>query len=633
MQRLKGSKWWRRGVPALAVVVLAAAAAGSSLAGSGDVSPTPFGIPTANVTDPGQHITAVRGDRLWEWTEQSRSEVLARHGVVATSQPLAAQAGLQVLKHGGNAVDAAVATAAMLGVVEPHSAGIGGDMFAIYYSARTHKLYGLNGQGWSPASWTPDYFHNKGLDSVPAYGVDSVTIPGAVDGWNRLLNRFGTMSLGQLLQPSIETARQGFGLTERIRGDWNSYDQFYVHMLKKDPESRKVFLRNGHVPALYSIFRNPDLARAYELLAKDGPSALYDGPIGRAMVDRVNAGGGDWKMSDLRSFRSEWVNPIKTDYKGYDVYQMPPETQGFATLEMLNILQVCAPTLGYDLKALGPRSAEFWHILIEAKRLAYIDLWRHNGDPRFSDIPVDRLISKKYAATLCSKIDLHHAGGHTAAPTSAAAKSAVQMHERGDTVYLTTADRWGNMVSLIYSIYDYFGSSVSVPGYGFPLNDRGSFFDLEPGSPNVVAPHKRPFMTIIPAFVMKDGQPLMAFGNMGGDEQAQAQATEIVNMVDLGMNVQAAGDAARFHHGQSHNVVHLESKLYDLVGAQLAAMGHKVVRVAGDDDEFGGYQAIYFQVAPGLRPPPYGVSAGDPPVNGVYHAASDFRKDGEAVGW
>src|SRR6185503_9050313 len=471
---------------------------------------------------------------LWEWTEQTRSEVLARHGVVATSQPLAAQAGLDMLKHGGNAVDAAVATAAMLGVTEPHSAGIGGDMFAIYYSAKDHKLYGLNGAGWSPQSWTPKYFANKGLDAVPDYGVDSVTVPGAVNGWATLLNRFGTRSLADVLQPSIETAKQGFGLTERIRGDWNSYDQFYVDMLKKDPESRKVFLRNGHVPALYSIFRNPGLAKAYSLIAKDGPDAFYRGPIGQAIVDRMNAGGADWKMSDLSSFHSEWVDPIHSNYKGYDVYQMPPQTQGFATLEMLNILEQCGSKLGYNLGDLDPRSPEFWHILIEAKKLAYTDLWKYNGDARFSHIPVNRLISKSYAASLCSKIDLTHAA--PVASTTGAHPVSTVVKERGDTVYLATADRWGNMVSFIYSIYDYFGSQISIPGYGFPMNDRGSFFSLDPSSPNVVAPHKRPFMTIIPAFVMKDGQPLLAFGNMGGDEQAQAQATEMVNMVDLGMN-------------------------------------------------------------------------------------------------
>jgi gamma-glutamyltranspeptidase / glutathione hydrolase len=338
-------------------------------------------------------------------------------------------------------------------------------------------------------------------------------------------------------------------------------------------------------------------------------------------------------MSDLSSFRSQWVSPITTNYKGYDVYQMPPQTQGFATLEMLNILQECASPVGYDPGALGPRSATFWSILVQAKRLAYTDLLRYNGDPRFVHIPLMRLISKRYAASLCSQISLSHAPAPLAATARAGASGSVTAHERGDTVYLTTADRWGNMASFIYSIYDYFGSSVSVPGYGFPMNDRGSFFNLDPTSPDVIAPHKRPFLTIIPAFIMRNGRPLLSFGNMGGDEQAQAQATEIVNMIDLGMNVQAAGDAARFHHSQDADRVDLESNLYALVGARLRAMGYKVRNVPGNDDVFGGYQAILFQAAPGLKPPAEWVTRGDPPVNGVYHGASDFRKDGEAVGW
>jgi gamma-glutamyltranspeptidase/glutathione hydrolase len=592
-----------------------------------NVSDTPFGTPTAAHPDPGRSIDAVRGDRLWEWSEQTRSEVLARHGVVATSQPLAAQAGLQMLRKGGTAADAAVATAAALGLVEPHSAGIGGDMEAIYWSAKDRKLSALNAAGWAPQAWTPKYFADKGLDEVPAYGVDSVSVPGAVDGWYRFQKRFGNLSFAQALKPSITLARQGFGLTERIRGDWDSYDRFYVDMLRQDPESNRVFLRDGKVPPLYSIFRNPGLARAYALLARRGPDAFYEGPIGRAIVKRIHDGGGAMTMSDLSSFRSEWVKPISTSYKGYDVYETPPQTQGFATLEMLNIIEQCGPALGYDLSALGAKSPEFWHILIEAKKLAYADLLRYNGDPRFVDVPLDRLLSKSYARSLCSRIDLHHAAG------AETARPSLTVKEKGDTVYLVAADRWGNMASFIYSIYDYFGASVSVPGYGFPLNDRGSFFSLDPASASVVAPHKRPFLTIIPAFVTKDSRPVLAFGNMGGDEQAQAQATELVNMIDLGMNVQAAGDAARFHHGQSSGDVHLESQLSDLVGSQLAAMGHHVVRVKGDDDQFGGYQAVLFQRDPALKAPRGRSIKGDPPVNGVYRAASDFRKDGQAEGW
>jgi gamma-glutamyltranspeptidase / glutathione hydrolase len=624
-------RWTRGRIAALACAGLLIVGAAAAVAAGVGVSPTPFGTPTAEHPDPGKDIDAVRGDRLWEWSEQTRSEVLARHGVVATSQPLAAQAGLEMLRKGGTAADAAVATAASLGLVEPHSAGIGGDMEAIYWSAKDHKLSALNAAGWAPQAWTPEYFTDKGLTEVPAYGVDSVSVPGAVDGWYRFQKRFGNLSFAQALKPSITLAKQGFGLTERIRGDWNSYDQFYVDMLRADPESNRVFLRDGKVPPLYSIFRNPDLARAYELLARRGPDAFYRGPIGRAIVKRIQAGGGAMTMSDLSSFRSEWVKPISTSYKGYDVYETPPQTQGFATLEMLNIIEQCGPRLGYDLQALGAKSPEFWHVLIEAKKLAYADLLKYNGDPRFVDVPLDRLLSKRYAASLCDRIDLDHAAS---TPASSVAKGpSLTVKEKGDTVYLVAADRWGNMASFIYSIYDYFGASVTVPGYGFPLNDRGSFFTLDPASAGVVAPHKRPFLTIIPAFVTKDGQPLLAFGNMGGDEQAQAQATELVNMIDLGMNVQAAGDAARFHHGQSSGDVHLESQLYDAVGSQLAAMGHHVVRVKGDDDQFGGYQAVLFQRDPALQPWRRRSIKGDPPVNGVYRAASDFRKDGQAAGW
>jgi gamma-glutamyltranspeptidase/glutathione hydrolase len=630
--RTRGTR--RRGFTAIGVAVLMVVVASVAFAGSGSISPTPFGIPTEETPNPASQITAVRGDRSWYWLQQSRSEVLARHGVVATSQPLAAQAGLQILKDGGNAADAAVTAAAMLGLVEPESAGIGGDMEAIYYSANDDRLYGLNAAGWAPASATPEFYRKHGLHSVPAYGVFSATVPGAVDGWSRFLRRFGSMSLARVLQPSIETASQGFGLTERIRGDWESYDHFYVHMLRKDPESRKVFLRDGDVPPLYSIFRNPDLAHAYELIAKDGPSAFYRGPIGRAIVDRMNEGGARWKMSDLSSFRSQWVRPISTNYKGYRVYQMPPQTQGFATLEMLNILQECAKPVGYDLGELGPRSATFWSLLVQAKRLAYTDLERYNGDPRFVDVPVKKLTSKRYASKLCDQISLTHAPPPPATATGKDASVSISARERGDTVYLTTADRWGNMASFIYSIYDYFGSQITVPGYGFPMNDRGSFFNLDPSSPSVIAPHKRPFLTIIPAFVMRDGKPLLSFGNMGGDEQAQAQATEMVNMVDLGMNIQAAGDAARFHHSQSADRVDLESNLYSLVGADLKAMGYRVRRVAGNDDVFGGYQAILFQAnPPGLGGSQSSGKGPDAPVNGLYHAASDFRKDGEAVGW
>jgi len=580
---------------------------GSVAAAPADVSDTPFGTPTVAKPNPGRDITAVRGDRASNWAEQTRSEVLARNGVVATSQPLAAQAGLDILKRGGNAADAAIAAVSMLGVTEAYSAGIGGDNFVLYYSARDRRLYGLNSSGWAPRSWTPEFFKARGYDEktgVPLHGVHSITVPGAVDGWDRLLKRFGTMDFRQVLQPAIQTAEQGYGLTERIHSDW----QFMEEDLAQDPDSVKTFLVDGKAPPLYSTVRNRDLARAYRTLAAQGRDAFYRGPIAKAIIAKVNKLGAQWTPSDLADFRSEWVDPISTNYQGYQVFQMPPNSQGFATLEMLNIVEQCGPRLGYDLGKLGPRSATYWHLLTEAKKLAFSDLETYNADPRFARIPVERLISKSYAASLCDKISLT-----TARPPE------VKTVHKGDTVYLTVADRWGNMASFISSIYDYFGSQITVPGYGFPLQDRGNLFSLDPKSPNVVAPRKRPFHTIIPGFVMKGGRPLLSFGSMGGDEQPQAQVQELVNMIDLGMNVQAAGDAARFHHDQATDQLDLESKLFDLVGPRLKAMGHHPVRTNGD--LMGGYQAILFTPDPG------------PTGNGIYRAATDFRKDGAAVGW
>lgn len=609
-----------------------ASAAADAAATTSDAAPAPgaramarasrhaFGEPTASVDEPAAGITAVSGSRDGGWSEQKRSEVVARHGAVATSQPLAAQAGLRILQEGGNSVDAAVATAAVLGLTEPGSAGIGGDTFALHYNAADRKLYGLNSSGWSPASWTPEYFASRGYTAakggVPEFGVHSITVPGAVDGWQRLLDRFGRTSLADVLAPAVELAETGFGVSERIHHDWLGG----VEQLAEDTDSTEVFLRGGKAPALYSIFRNPGLARAYKLLQERGSDAFYTGPIADAIVAKVNKLGGEFTRSDLADFRGEWVEPITTRYHGYDVYELPPNTQGFATLIMLNVLEQVGPVLGYDLARLGPRSPLFWHLLVEAKKLAYDDLNRYQGDPRFVDVPLDRLLSKEYAKRLCGRID----------PGKAHAPKVPGTIVSG-TVYLTTADRWGNITSFIYSVFDEFGSGVTVPGYGFPLQNRGSLFDLDATSPNIVAPHKRPYHTLIPAFVMKDGIPVLSFGNMGGSEQPQAQATELVNMIDLGYNPQAATDAARFYHNQNENTLHLEPRLKDLVGAQLAELGHRIEDA--DISTMGGYQAIHFTPEqPGRHPAPADGSRNGP-VNGVYRVASDHRKDGAAVGW
>jgi gamma-glutamyltranspeptidase/glutathione hydrolase len=580
-------------------------------------SPTPFGRPTASVSEPGARVKAVRGSRDGGWGGQTRAEVLARHGVVSTSQTVAAQAGLRVLQDGGNSADAAVATAAMLGLVEPNSAGIGGDTFALHYSARDRKLYGLNSSGWSPSSWTPKYFRDLGYtkeNGIPEYGVHTVTVPGAVEGWHQLLSRFGSRSLATVLEPAIRTAEEGFALTERIHYQWSGAEK----LLAKDKDSARLFLSGGKAPELYSIFRNPELARAYRTLAAGGRDAFYTGEIGDAVVAKIRDAGGSVEHSDLADFHAEWVEPLHVNYHGYDVYELPPNTQGFATLIMLNILEQVGPVLGYDLARLGPRSPQFWHLLVEAKKLAYDDLNRYQGDPRFTHVPLDRLLSKEYAKRLCARIDPHRAGVPKVRGTVVSG-----------TVYLTTADRWGNMTSFIYSVFDSFGSGITVPGYGFPLQNRGALFNLDPASPNIVAPHKRPFHTLIPAFVMKDGRPVMSFGNMGGSEQPQAQATELVNMINLGMNPQAAVDAARFAHNQYENSLGLEPELYDLVGKELTSMGHHLT--APDTSSMGGFQAIHYTPE---RPGDHPASTGaDGPVNGVYRAASDHRKDGSAVGW
>lgn len=580
-----------------------------------------FGGLMNNVHGQSPVFSAAGGDRASGWLPQSRSEVLARNGMVATSQPLAAQAGLQILKSGGNAIDAAVATAAVMNVVEPGSAGIGGDVFVIAWLAKEQKLVALNGSGRAPSGATPRHLAERGaVKKMPQHGIDSATAPGAVDAWDVLLKRAGTRTFKDLLQPAVDIAEQGFAVSERIRNDWI----YGADVLQADADSVKTYLVDGKPPDTYGVFRNPDLAHAFRVLQAQGRDAFYHGEIASAILAKSRMLGGTFTAADLANTHAEWVAPIATNYHGYDVFEFPPNTQGFAVLEMLNILEVCAPTLGVSLAALGPRSPVYWHLLIEAKKLAYADLYAYNADPHFANIPVEKLISKAYAAEQCRRIDLHKASVPEAKGDPV-----------GGTVYLVTADRWGNMVSFIYSIYDTFGSGVTVPGYGFVLNDRGALFSLDPRSPNLVAPGKRPFHTLLPGFVMKDGRPLTAFGLMGGSQQAQGHVQALINMIDLGANVQAASDAARFSHAQATNTLQLESNLYSLVGAQLKALGHTVVSANGDD--MGGYQAISFEpVAAGSArigdQPSAGAAAGKP-IEGVYHGASDHRKDGQAVGW
>ena len=565
---------------------------------------------------PPKAFSAVSGDRTSGWLAQTRSEVLARNGVVATSQPLAAAAGLQILKEGGNAFDAAVATAAVLNLVEPESAGVGGDVFVLAWLAKEKKLIALNASGRAPAGATTQHLADRGnTQHMPEHGIDSATVPGAVDGWDVILKRAGTMTFKETLEPAATLAEQGFAVTERIRNDWN-YGQT---ILAGDPDSVKTYLVDGKPPETYALFRNPDLAHTFRLLQARGRDAFYTGDIAQAIVAKSAKLGGTITLGDLAATAATWETPITTRYHGYDVYEMPPSTQGFAVLEMMNILEVCAPKLGMDLAKLGPRSPAYWHFLVEAKKLAYTDLYAFDGDPGFSDVPVARLISKEYAATLCGRIN----------PAKASTPEA-KGDPVGGTVYLAVADRWGNMVSFIYSIYDSFGSGVTVPGYGFVLNDRGALFSLDPHSPNLIAPHKRPFHTLLPGFLMKDGQPVMAFGLMGGGQQAQGHAQVLLDMIDLGANPQAASDAARFSHFQATNELDLESNLYKLVGPRLRAMGHQVKSANGED--MGGYQAIWYTPYAQYQTAP-GSDSANQPLPGVYRAASDHRKDGEAVGW
>jgi gamma-glutamyltranspeptidase/glutathione hydrolase len=557
------------------------------------------------------NFSAPRGDRTSGYLAQSRSEVLARNGMIASSQPLAAEAGLEILKRGGNAIDAAVAAAAVLNVVEPGSAGIGGDMFTIVWSAKDKQLLALNGSGRAPAGATLEHLRSVSKDGrMPQHGIDSVTVPGAVDGWDMLLKRLGSMGFRELLAPAARIAEEGFGVSERIRNDWI----YGAKILAQDRDSVRTYLVNGHLPDNYAVFRNPDLAHSLHVLQEQGRDAFYSGEIGQAIVAKSQALNGTMTLEDLRSTHASWEKPLSTNYHGFDVYEFPPNTQGFAVLEMLNILEVCAPQLGMNLAALGPRSAQYWHFLVEAKKLAYADLYAFNGDPGFTHVPVERLISKSYAKELCAKIDVH---------------KATVPEPKGDpvggTVYLATADRFGNMVSFIYSVYDTFGSGITVPGYGFVLNDRGGLFSLDPKSPNVIAPGKRPFHTLLPGFLMKDGQPLMAFGLMGGSQQAQGHAQVLIDMIDLGANPQAASDAARFTHAQADNTLYLESQLYAVVGADLKAFGHHVVSTNGED--MGGYQSIWLEAYRGER------TDGKGPIGGVYRGASDLRKDGAALGW
>jgi gamma-glutamyltranspeptidase/glutathione hydrolase len=568
--------------------------------------------------------SAVRGARAEGWKAQSRSEVMAQHGMVVTSQPLAAQVGLQILQHGGNAIDAAVATAAALNVMEPMMVGMGGDLFAVIYIAKDRQIYVLNASGTAPTGATLERFNGLGYrwdpanwgpgSGMPPYGILPVTVPGALWGWQAVLKRFGKLTFKEVLEPAAQYAQHGFPVSERIAHDWNLPNALPLKACctEPDPDSIKTWYLNGAPPKAGQIFRNPELAHTLRLLQQQGSDAFYKGEIARAIVAKSRALGGSMTLEDLANYSGEWVEPARTQYHGFDILELPPPAQAWATNEILNILQDCVPRWapGQTLASLGPANPQYWHLLIEAKKLAYADLYKYNADPDFHPVPLARLLSDSYAASLCGKVNPQRAS---------VPGPATNFPLPGDTIVLSAADDEGNMVSWVNSNYSEFGSGITVPGYGFLLHNRGALFTLEPHSANVIEPHKRPFNTLSAGFVMQSGKPLMTVTLMGGDMQAQGHAQLLVDVLDLGANIQAAADMARFRHSQIGNVLSLETPLYDLVGAKLAAMGHTVKSVNGDG--MGGVQVIMW------------VAATDGTLTGYYRAGSDFRKDGAAVAW
>ncbi len=553
-------------------------------------------------------IASQAGDRVTGAAFATRSEVLARNGMVATSQPLASQIGLDVLKRGGNAVDAAIAANAALGLMEPTGNGVGGDLFALVWDAKTRKLHGYNGSGRSPKALTLQWFEDHGHTRIPSYGPLPVSTPGAVDGWYALHGRFGKLPMKDLLAPSIAYAREGFPVSELIAYYWDRS----VPRLKEYPGFLEQFTLDGRAPRKGEIWKNANLAHTLETIAKGGRDAFYKGDIARTIGTYMQANGGFLSYDDLASHHGEWVEPVSTRYRGVEVWELPPNGQGNAALQMLNILE------GYDLKSYGFGSPEHIHLFVEAKKLAFADRARWYADPAFDDVNITKLISKPYAESRRALISMDTALKEVQPATPAEL-------DQGDTIYLTTADRWGNMVSLIQSNYRGMGSGMAPPGLGFILQDRGEMFVLKDDHANTYAPGKRPFHTIIPAFITKDGEPWVSFGVMGGDTQPQGHALIVSNLVDFGMNLQEAGDAPRIQHdgstspeGQAMPMsdggsIELETGFDYASVRALMRKGHKV-RFA--DGSFGGYQAIGFDAK-----------------TGVYTGASEGRKDGQAVGY
>ncbi|OQY05326.1 MAG: gamma-glutamyltransferase [Bacteroidetes bacterium 4572_117] len=542
-------------------------------------------------------------DRITGKNFASRSEVIAQNGMAATSQPLATQVALDILKQGGNAIDAAIAANALLGLVEPTGNGIGGDLFAIIWDAKTAKLYGLNSSGWSPKSLKLAYFKENNFEKIPAYGPLPVTVPGTVDGWFEMHKKFGKLPMKKILQPAIGYAKKGFPVTELIAYYMEKSSSF----LQKYPGFKETYMPNGHTPKKGEIFKNPDLANTLELISENGRDAFYKGKIAKTIAKFIKKQGGFLSYNDLADYHAEWTDPVSTNYRGYDIWELPPNGQGIAALQILNILEC------YDIKSMGFGSKEYIHVFAEAKKLVFEDRAKYYSDMKFSKVPVAKLISKEYAGKRAKLINDY----------KASQKYDAGELEQGNTIYLTVADKDGNMVSLIQSNYRGMGSGMIPTGLGFMLQDRGELFSLKEGHKNVYEPRKRPFHTIIPAFITKNGNPFTSFGVMGGAMQPQGHAQIVVNLIDFGMNLQEAGDAPRIRHTGSSQPdygemkdagwLELESGISYEVIRELMKMGHKIKWGIGG---FGGYQAIMYDN-----------------INGVYYGASESRKDGQAAGY
>ena len=542
-------------------------------------------------------------DRITGEVFSTRSEVISQNGMVATSHPLASQIGVDILQNGGNAIDAAIAANAALGLMEPTGNGIGGDLFAIVWIENEKKLYGLNASGRSPEGLSLEYFKENDFKSIPAYGPLPVSVPGCVDGWFELHEKFGKIKMRDILSPTIKYAEDGFPVSELV----SHYMKNASNNFKEYPNFKETYYINDSTPKKGQIFKNPDLAKTLRVIAKKGKEGFYEGEVANSIANFIQDQGGFLSYDDLKNHKSEWIDPVSTNYRGYDVWELPPNGQGIAALQILNLLEA------YDIKSMGFGSADYIHHFVEAKKIAFADRAKYYADMDFNKIPVEYLISKEYADIRRKEISSENASKRVLPGNI----------ENGDTIYLTTADSDGNMVSLIQSNYRGMGSGMIPTGLGFMLQDRGELFSLDQNHFNVYAPKKRPFHTIIPAFITKDGNPFVSFGLMGGAMQPQGHAQIVINIVDFDMNLQEAGDAPRIRHQSDQQPtggnmtdggeLALESGFDYKQVRELMKKGHKIIYDLGS---FGGYQAIMIDY-----------------INKVYYGASESRKDGNAIGY